>query len=238
MPGSDRDRQLERSLRLVQDRIAAAAGAAGRSAEELTLVVVTKTYPAQDVRRLHALGVREVGESRDQEATAKAQQVPAPDLRWHMIGRLQSNKAGSVAGWAAMVHTVDRPKLVRALSAAVGRARDEGRDADLDVLLQVSLDGDPARGGTPAPGLGALAELVDAADGLRLRGLMAVAPVGLEPARAFAPLAGLLAGLAAGRVGVDVLSAGMSGDFEAAVAAGATHLRVGSAILGERPPLR
>ena len=229
---TDRRGELAAGLDGVRARIRTAALAAGRDPAALTLVVVTKTFPASDVELLAGLGVREVGESRDQEAAAKARSCGGLGLRWHFIGRLQSNKARSVAGYAAMVHSVDRQSLVRPLgrgAAAAGRI--------VDCLVQVSLDGDPARGGVPVTGLAGLAAAVAAEEGLRVAGLMAVAPLGADPSSAFAVLPELSACLVADHPGADVVSAGMSGDLEAAVAHGATHLRVGSAVLGHRPPL-
>jgi PLP dependent protein len=220
----------------VRERIAAACASAGRDPDEVTLVVVTKTYPASDVALLAGLGVRHVGENRDQEAAPKhAATLRQGDLglRWHFIGQLQSNKARSVAGYADLVHSVDRPSLVAALDRAAAR-----HERILDCLLQVSLDGDPGRGGVPVPGLSALADHVAGAEHLRLCGVMAVAPIGVDAAEAFAVLPRLLATVREHAPQASVISAGMSGDLEAAVTSGATHLRVGSAILGSRPPRR
>lgn len=196
---------------------------------------------------LAALGVRDVGEARDQEARGKLDALEgaaapaggsagAPDrpaLRWHMVGQLQSNKARSVARWAALVHTVDRPSLIDALASA-RQGEDDAAAAPLEVLLQLSLDGDPARGGATRDQLGALADRIAAAPALRLRGLMVVAPLGADPSPAFETAARISAGLRADHPGADLLSAGMSGDFERAIAFGATHVRVGTALLGER----
>jgi pyridoxal phosphate enzyme (YggS family) len=225
--------EIARGLARVRERMAAAAAEAGRDLAELTLVVVTKTYPASDVALLAALGVPDVGENRDQEAAPKYEACAGLGLRWHFIGRLQSNKARSVAGYADLVHSLDRPSLVRALEQAASR-----RVRVLDCLLQVSLDGNPSRGGVPVADLPGLAEDVATREHLRLRGVMAVAPLGADPVRAFAPLADLLDTVRGYAPQADVISAGMSGDLEAAVTSGATHLRVGSAILGPRPTLR
>jgi PLP dependent protein len=227
-----REGELAAGLAAVRARVDAAAAAAGRDARDITVVVVTKTYPASDVRLLAGLGVADVGESRDQEASAKAAECADLPLRWHFVGRLQSNKARSVARYAHAVHSVDRESLVAPLSRG---AVDAGRQ--VEVLLQVSLDGDPERGGVVRERLPALADAVAAADGLELAGLMAVAPLGADPDAAFAPLADLSHDLRGRHPGARRISAGMSGDLEAAVRAGATHLRVGSAVLGERPPL-
>ena len=154
------------------------------------------------------------------------------------MGQLQSNKAGSVTRYADAVHSLDRGKLVGALDRGVVRARDDGdRSTPLDVFVQVSLDGDAARGGAVAADVPALADAVAAADGLTLAGVMAVAPVGWEPVRAFADLAAVSADLRARHPAAVAISAGMSADLEAAIEAGSTHVRVGSALLGRRPPV-
>src|SRR4051812_2126145 len=228
-----RPAELAAALASVQERIRAACAEAGRDRAGVTLVVVTKTYPAADVARLAALGVRDVAENRDQEAAAKHDECAELGLSWHFVGQLQTNKARSVAGYADLVHSVDRPALAAALDRGAARA---GRV--LDCLVQVSLDDAPGRGGVPVPELPALAEAVAAAPALRLRGVMAVAPLGADPRAAFAVLPGLLEQVRRVAPGADVVSAGMSGDLEAAVASGATHLRVGTAILGRRPALR
>ena len=232
-PADSRSDELAAALEAVEARIGAACSAAGRHRSGITLVVVTKTYPAADVARLAALGVRNVGENREREGSAKHAECAGLPLAWHFIGQLQTNKARSVSGWADLVHSVDRPALVAALDRGAARA---GRV--LDCLLQVSLDGDPGRGGVPVPQLPALAEAVAAAPALRLRGVMAVAPLDANPQAAFAVLPELLDQVRRVEPGADVVSAGMSGDLEAAVSCGATHLRVGTAILGQRPPLR
>jgi hypothetical protein len=219
--------ELARNLAAVEQRIGSACAAAGRARDEVTLVAVTKTWPASDAQLLGELGVADLAENRDQEARAKAAVVTG--VRWHFVGTLQTNKARSVAAYAHVVHSVDRPALVEALDVGAARA---GRE--LDVLLQVSLDADPARGGALPADLAALADQVAGCDRLALRGLMAVAPVGAEPAAAFARLQELHGRLRAVHPGMTVLSAGMSGDLEPAIAAGATHVRVGTAVLGHR----
>ncbi len=224
-----RQEDLAARLAAVRDRIAAACEASGRNAEDVTLVAVTKTVPASDVRLLHGLGVRDFGENRDAEAAPKAAQCADLDLVWHFIGQLQTNKAASVARYAAVVHSVDRPRLVRALGTGARRA---GRV--IECLIEVSLDGDPARGGALAADVPALAEALMAEEGLVLSGVMAVAPLGLPPAEAFARLLGSAAAVRAVRPAAMAISAGMSGDLEAAVAAGATHVRIGTALLGDR----
>jgi hypothetical protein len=225
--------EIEAGLAQVRERIAAACSEAGRRTDEVGLVVVTKFFPAHDVRLLAELGVTDVGENRHQEAEAKAAECADLDLTWHFIGGLQSNKAAAVASYAGVVESVDRRKLVRPLAQGA-----QQRERPVDVLLQVSLDppGRAGRSGADPAELADLAAAVDEAEGLRLRGLMAVAPLGEEPAAAFGRLAELRAGFLAHHPAADRLSAGMSGDLEEAIRAGATHVRVGSAVLGSRPP--
>lgn len=231
----EREAELVAALGAVRSRIADACTAAGRDPREVTLVAVTKTRPAADVATLVRLGVLDIGENKDQEARAKiaelAEQLgPARDVRWHMVGRVQTNKARSVVRYAHAVHSVDRPKLVRALADAAA----EHRSGALDVFVQVSLDGDTERGGVAEDGLAALADAVAERPQLRLRGLMAVPPIGADPDAAFARLAVLAERVRAEHPGADALSAGMSGDLEAAVRHGSTHVRVGTALLGRR----
>lgn len=219
--------ELAQNLAEVEQRIGAACAVAGRPRDTVTLVAVTKTWPASDAALLRDLGVLDLAENRDQEAREKAAAVQG--VRWHFVGSLQTNKARSVAGYAEVVHSVDRASLVSALDDGARRA-----DRCLEVLLQVSLDGDPARGGALPADLLRLADQVAAAEGLRLRGLMAVAPIGVDPAVAFADLQRLSAQLLAVHPSADAISAGMSADLEAAISAGATLVRVGTALLGHR----
>lgn len=229
-PPATRRQELAAGLAAVRARIAAACSAAGRPREQVTLVAVTKTWPASDVLLLRELGVRDVGENKDVEAAAKAAQVAG--VRWHFVGRVQTNKARSVASYADVVHSLDRPRLATALADGARRA-----DRCLDVLVQVSLDGDPDRGGARVADVPALAELAAGLDGLRLAGVMAVAPRGGDPRAAFDRLLAVARRLRADHPQARMVSAGMSADLEAAVAAGATHLRVGTALLGHRPPV-
>ncbi len=237
----DRRAELAAGLARVRARIADACAAAGRDRGEVTLVAVTKTYPAGDVVALADLGVTDVGENRDQEAAPKAAEAAAAGAmpRWHFIGQLQRNKCRSVVRYADVVQSVDSLRLAGALDAAAA-----GRDRPLDVLVQVSIDGDPARGGAlpdsadPDRGLDPVAEAVAGAGALRLGGLMAVAPLGWEPERAFARLAEVAHRFRGRFPEATVLSAGMSGDLEIAIGYGATHVRVGGALLGMRPTLR
>ena len=214
--------------------MAKACEAAGRDLSELTLIAVTKTRPASDVRLLSDLGVKDIGENRDAEAAPKAAQcadLGLKDLTWHFIGQLQTNKAASVVRYASVVHSVDRLRLIRALGKA---ARREGRL--VECLIEVSLDGDPARGGAVAGDVPALAEALAAEEGLELGGVMAIAPLSMPPADAFGRLLVSAAAVRAVRPAARIISAGMSSDLEAAVEAGATHLRIGTALLGDRGP--
>jgi PLP dependent protein len=230
-----RTAEIAAGLAAVRDRIAAACAAAGRDPAGVTLIGVTKTFPAADVRRLLHLGVTDVGENRDQEAAGKAAELAGEPVRWHFLGQLQRNKANSVAAYASVVHSVDRPEIAAALARGIRRA---GR-GPLRVLIQVSLDGDPARGGVTAAALPTLAAGIAATADLLLAGVMAVAPLDAEPAAAFARLAEITADLRAVHPDAKVISAGMSGDLEAAIRHGATHVRIGTALLGGRtPPVR
>jgi pyridoxal phosphate enzyme (YggS family) len=226
---SPRREELAQRLAAVRERISAACDAAGRAATEVTLIAVTKTWPASDVRLLSGLGVTDIGENRDAEAAPKAAQCADLDLVWHFIGQLQTNKAASVAQYATFVHSVDRPRLIRSLGAAARRA-----ERVIQGLIEVSLDGDPARGGAPADQVPGLAEALAAEPGLALAGVMAIAPLTMDPADAFARLLDSAAVVRAVRPAATVISAGMSGDLEAAIAAGATHVRIGTALLGDR----
>lgn len=225
--------ELARNLDAVRHRIADACEQAGRSPDEVTLTVVTKFFPASDVRLLAGLGVQHVGENRHQEAQAKAAECADLELTWHYIGGLQSNKAAAVAGYAAVVESLDRPKLVAGLSRG---AHEAGRL--LDVLVQVDLDpagSSPGRAGTPPTAAADLARLVIDTEGLRLRGVMAVAPLDADPLAAFEKLAAVAAEIRLVDPAATWVSAGMSNDLEAAVQSGATHVRIGSAVLGSRP---
>jgi pyridoxal phosphate enzyme (YggS family) len=231
-----RREELSTNLRHVHGRIGTACRAAGRVRHDVALIVVTKFFPVSDIETLCQLGVTDIGENRDQEASAKIAALPSEvrqRLRVHFIGQLQSNKAASLASYVDTVHSIDRDKLVRALDRAAAAA---GRD--IGALVQVSLSGDSGRGrgGIPLDGVAELANSIAAAQHLELRGLMAVAPLGVDPVEAFAQLATVARGLRADHPAATWISAGMSADLEAAVANGATHLRVGSAILGSRPP--
>lgn len=221
--------ELAAGLADTEQRIVAACAAAGRARDEITVVVVTKTYPASDVELLAELGVVDVGENRHPEAGDKAHEVAA-HMRWHFLGGLQTNKAGAVARYADVVHSVDRVKLVNSLSRGA-----EAAGRTLTCLVQVDFSSiDPGRAGVEPDGIGAIGDAIAAAPGLVLGGLMTVAPLGDDPAPHFTHLAQLSARLRQDHPDAHIISAGMSGDFEDAIAAGATHLRIGRSILGER----
>ncbi|MDQ0756790.1 YggS family pyridoxal phosphate-dependent enzyme [Arthrobacter sp. B3I4] len=238
--GDPRLAQLQQRLGAVRERIGAAMAAAGRQDAAPQLIVVTKFHPAEDVTRLAALGVTDVGENRDQEAADKAARLADLRLRWHFIGQLQSNKAKSVVKYASAVHSVDRAQLVAALAKAVTGEQERTGRPDLDCFIQVGLDDGAGghRGGALPSEVPALADQLAAANGLRLAGVMAVAPLGAAPEPAFEKLAAIAGRLRAGHPLATGISAGMSQDLEAAVRFGATHLRIGSDILGPRPALR
>ncbi len=203
-----------------------AARAAGRSPEELTTIVVTKFHPASLVRELAGLGVHDVGENRHQEAQAKAAELADLHLRWHFVGQLQSKKARQARAYASVIHSVDRVSLVDALRSD---------ESDVDCFVQLNLTDDPARGGVADRDLEPLVDHVLATPGLRLLGVMAVAPIDEQPRRAFERVR--LASERVRRIAPDAvsISAGMSQDYADAIAEGATHLRIGTAITGNRP---
>ncbi len=234
-PGA-RAAELENGLAAVRSRIVAATTASGR-ADEPTLIVVTKFHPAEDIRRLAALGVTDVGENRDQEASAKAEALRDLGLNWHFVGQLQSKKAKSVVRYAHAVHSVDRPQLADGLARAVAAEQDRSGRAALECFIQVSLDDDAGahRGGAAPADVPALAEQLASAGGLVLAGVMAVAPLGASPEASFEKLAAISARLTADHPAATGVSAGMSQDLEVAIRFGATHLRIGSDILGSRP---
>jgi PLP dependent protein len=230
-PAEGRLAELAANLAAVRAGIAAACAAAGRPPDGVTLVAITKTFPAADVLLLHQLGLTDFGENRDQEAAPKAAECAAAGLRlrWHFVGQLQVNKAASVASYAEVVHSVDRPRLVTALGR---RATAAGRE--LSCLVQVSLDDTPGRGGAAPAQILSLAAAIAAEPGLSLGGVMAVAPLGAPPGPAYARLREIAARVRAEHPGASAISAGMSGDLREAIAEGATHVRVGTALLGGR----
>jgi pyridoxal phosphate enzyme (YggS family) len=227
----ERQLELQTNLQEVERDIADACLAAGRNRDDVTLIAVTKTWPASDVDLLAQLGITDVGENRDQEAKPKHDEVQASNLIWHAIGQLQTNKAKSVAAWADVVHSVDRIDLVTALTKAVAT-----REAPLGVLIQANLDPVPTeiRGGALPSELMNLAEMISSSEGLLLRGVMGVAPLAGDDDGAFARLQDYASQIQSSFPEANWISAGMSGDFATALKYGATHLRIGSSILGNR----
>jgi PLP dependent protein len=235
----DRTAELAANLAVIRSRIEQACITAGRDPAEIRLLAVTKTFPATDVALLTDLGLADFAENRDVEAAGKVAELAAlrPDhqVRWTMVGRLQRNKARSVADWAAEVQSVDSHRLADALQQATAAALDRGtRKAPMDVLVQASIDGDTDRGGCPLPDLLALSDHIAGRNALRLRGVMAVAPLGMSPERAFDRLRPAAEQLRAVHPGAECLSAGMSGDLGEAITYGSTCVRVGTALLGGR----
>lgn len=224
-----RTHEISSNVESVIGRIAQAAKRAGRDREEITLIAVTKTYPSTDVEILHKLGMKDFAENRDREGAEKSAIVPGT---WHFQGQIQSNKISSIARWANAVHSLDDPRHLRLLAAAVPESK------ILSVFIQVCLDPQPGRGGVLSQNLSPLAELALAQPSLRLEGLMAVAPLGENPESAFSRLARIHSEFRQQFPSSSALSAGMSGDFETAIEHGATHLRVGTSILGSRVDLR
>ncbi|AKK28360.1 YggS family pyridoxal phosphate-dependent enzyme [Mycobacterium sp. EPa45] len=240
---TDREAELATALAALQDRLSAAARDAGRDVDEIDLLPITKFFPATDVAILWRLGCRTFGESREQEASAKIAEftdlTAARDVRWHMVGQIQRNKAKAIAGWADTVHSLSTAKVAAALDRGAAHAIDEGiRTAPVNVFIQISLDGDTSRGGVDIGDSGAVDELcaqVAQAGGLRLTGLMAIPPLGADPDTAFAALAEEHRRILVNHPEATALSAGMSGDLEAAVRHGSTCVRVGTALMGQRP---
>lgn len=216
---------LPERLETVRAAVSEAARVAGRTDSEITTIVVTKFHPAELVRELFALGVRDFGENRHQEASAKAAEVTDLDLVWHFVGQLQSKKARQARAYARVVHSLDRDSVIDALA---------GPESVIDGFVQLNLTDDPGRGGVEPEDLERVAERVMATEGLRLLGVMAVAPIGEEPRRAFERVRQASDRLVAIHPEARFISAGMSGDFREAIAEGATHLRIGSAITGNR----
>jgi PLP dependent protein len=227
----DRRGEIAARLNAVRARIAAACHAAGRASDEVTLIAVTKTYPVSDIRLLCELGVPDIGENRDQEAAPKAAECASlgVPVTWHFVGQLQTNKVASVVEYATVIHSVDRLRLVSALGS---RARRAGRV--VTCLVQVSLDGDPERGGAFGPQVAAVADAIAQQGGLVLGGVMAVAPLDMGAGIAFRGLRRVADAVRSAHPDAVMISAGMSADLEQAIEAGATHVRVGTALLGGR----
>ena len=232
MTGARRD-EIAANLAAVEQRIAAACAEAGRSRDEITLIVITKTYPAGDVELLASLGVTDVGENRHPEAGDKYDEVdPKHGLRWHFVGGLQTNKANAVTRYADVIHSVDRIKLVNAIERGAASA-----DRLVTCFVQVGLSHDAGRSGAPAGEALSIAEAITGSEHLVLGGVMAVAPLGEDPQKAFDELQAVSEAMREKYPQASAISAGMSGDLEEAVRAGATHLRIGRSVLGERPAL-
>jgi pyridoxal phosphate enzyme (YggS family) len=229
--GGERLAELTTNLAAVRASIAAACAAAGRNPADVRLIAVTKTFPVADIMLLDQLGVADIGENKDQEAVPKVAACAAAGVavRWHFVGQLQVNKAGSVASYAYMVHSVDRMRLIDALSR---RATAAGRE--LRCLVQVGLDSAPGRGGADPGQVLDLADAIAGRDGLTLAGVMAVAPLGQQARPAYARLRQVAETVRSAHPGAQVISAGMSGDLGDAIAEGATHVRIGTALLGGR----
>lgn len=226
--------EIKNNLEIVQGRIADACRESNRKESEITLIAVTKTYPASDIDLLKQLGIDNVGENRDQEASVKQKEVKEK-YNWHFIGQLQSNKAKSVVQYAHLIHSVDRWSLAKEIQKSA-----QSIDKKQPVLIQVDLDQsgpDPTRGGIWPAELMELASLISNASHLELKGLMSVAPLGENPTQAFERLAQIRVEFLKIYDQATILSAGMSHDLEAAILCGATHLRIGSALLGERPKI-
>ena len=223
--------EIAANLAEVNEQIEAACLEANRAVESVNLVVVTKTWPSSDIEMLVELGITNVGENRDQDARAKQQELAHLPLTWHAIGQIQTNKARSVATWADVVHSIDRPELIAAFDRVT-----QAREESLEVLIQIDLDSAPPdkRGGIAPAQMLDLAEQICDTSGLRLAGLMAVAPLEADPDVAFAKLQKHALVLQQNYPEATIISAGMSQDFRNAIKYGATHLRIGSLVLGHR----
>jgi pyridoxal phosphate enzyme (YggS family) len=223
--------QLADRLDSVRADVARAAGDAGRSVDDILTIVITKFHPAELVRDLFELGVRDVGENRNQDAAPKAAQLESLDLNWHFVGQLQSNKVRAVLAYARDIQSIDRPSLVDAIASAGIPA-----ESPIDAFIQVNLTADSARGGVTPENLEPLVERLLVERGIRFRGLMAVAPLDEEPRAAFARVREASERIRSLAPDATALSMGMSADFREAILEGATHLRIGTAITGKRPP--
>jgi len=221
--------ELQKNLIEIQSQIKSACETSGRNLDEITLIAVSKTWPASDIRLLHQLGVRDFGESRDQEATMKVSELADLDISWHFIGQVQTNKLNHIASYANVVHALDREKTISGLDVAAAKL-----DRNITGLLQISLDGDENRGGVAIENAFELAQLLSNSKNLTFGGIMAVAPIEMLPDVAFSKLAEIAAEIQSKYPTAKIISAGMSQDFESAVQKGATHLRIGSALLGNR----
>jgi hypothetical protein len=223
--------QILSNLKSVKEKISAAAQAAGRSPSEITLIAVTKTFPVSDLEILYELGVRNFGENRDQEAAPKVSALPA-DITWHFQGGIQSNKLKSISNWASVIHSVDKFKYAQMISQfSVGKTK--------EIFIQVSLDTLPqSREGVDPADLMQLAEQIMSLPNLEVKGLMAVAPLDQPTEQAFVRLQQIQQKFIQLYPAASSLSSGMSGDYELAISLGATHVRIGSSILGNRSPIK
>ena len=227
----NRKQQIEENLNQIRKNIAKAAAKSGRNPDEIKLIVVTKTFPISDLEILYSLGIRQFGENRDQEASEKAEALP-PDINWHFQGGIQSNKLKSICKWASVIHSVDQFKYAQIIS-------EQRRAKPIEIFIQVSLDQPPeSRGGVDPAKLIELANQISALPNLKILGLMAVGPVDQEVEPAFARLQQIQATFLTHFKDAVFLSSGMSGDYEMAISYGATHLRIGSSILGIRAPIK
>ena len=219
----DRRSEITSNLQAVRDEISKAVASAGRSLDEITLIAVTKTFPASDVEILRDLGITHFGENRDSDAAPKASTVAGT---WHFQGQIQSNKLKSITTWANVIHSLDEIRHFEVIEKSAPHP--------LDIFCQVSLDGSEGRGGVNEQMLYELAQAIEKSATHRLQGLMAVAPLGVDPADAFSKLSAIHKAFMADFPKANKLSAGMSGDYKEAIAHGATHIRIGSSILGSR----
>ena len=222
--------EISANLEKVNEQIKLAAASANRLSEDITLVVVTKTFPVSDIEILYSLGIRDFGENRDQEASAKVGLLPK-DVRWHFQGQIQSNKLKSITSWASYIHSVDQLKYAQMIS-------DYSAGNEKPIFMQVSLDKPPqSRSGVNPSDILELAGAISALPGIRLQGLMAVAPVNSPAEQAFAELEDIRSDFLGTFPDAKSLSIGMSGDYQIAITYGATHIRIGSSILGIRSPI-
>jgi pyridoxal phosphate enzyme (YggS family) len=219
----DRRSEITSNLQAVRDEISKAVASAGRSLDEIILIAVTKTFPASDVEILRGLGITHFGENRDSDAAPKASTVAGT---WHFQGQIQSNKLKSITTWANVIHSLDEIRHFEVIEKSAPHP--------LDIFCQVSLDGSEGRGGVSEQKLYELAQAIEKSATHRLQGLMAVAPLGVDPSAAFSKLSAIHKAFMADFPKANKLSAGMSGDYKEAIAHGATHIRIGSSILGSR----
>ncbi len=225
----NRNEELQQNLNDFKNQIQKACDSVGRTLFDVHLIAVSKTWPASDIRILHELGVRDFGESKDQEAIEKVAELSDLDINWHFIGQVQTNKLNHIAKYADVVHALDRPKVITGLDAAAGKL-----NRQITGLLQISLDGDESRGGVRIEAALELADLLSKCENLSFGGVMAVAPINMAPDVAFAQLLNIAGQIQENHPTAKIISAGMSEDFESALRNGATHLRIGSALLGKR----